>query len=68
MGHIHVYDAYAAPCDDPESQLDLSNGSKDRENFHGGAYQRRTRRRVKLLRVPNQLAGVFELQLTPTGG
>jgi hypothetical protein len=27
MDHIHVCDAYAAPCDDPESQLDLSLGS-----------------------------------------
>ncbi len=25
MGHIHVCDAYAAPCDDPESQLDLAS-------------------------------------------
>jgi hypothetical protein len=33
MGRIHVCDAYAATCDDPESQLDLSNGAKDRENF-----------------------------------
>jgi len=36
MGHNHVYDAYATPCDDPESQLDLSNGAKDRENFSRG--------------------------------
>jgi hypothetical protein len=24
MDRIHVCDVYAAPCDDPESQLDLS--------------------------------------------
>ena len=36
MGRNHVCDAYAAPCDDPESQLDLSNGAKDRENFSRG--------------------------------
>jgi len=38
MGHFHVCDAYAAPCDDPESQLDLSNGAKDRENFQRGEF------------------------------
>ncbi len=36
MGRNHVCDAYAAPCDDPEIQLDLSNGAKDRENFSRG--------------------------------
>ena len=38
MGRNHVCDAYAAPCDDPESQLDLSNGAKDRENFQRGEF------------------------------
>ena len=36
MGHIHVCDAYAAPCDDPESQMVVSIGAKDRENFSQG--------------------------------
>jgi hypothetical protein len=36
MGRNHGCDAYAAPCDDPEIQLDLSNGAKDRKNFSRG--------------------------------
>ena len=36
MGRNHVCDAYVAPCDDPEDQMVVSNGAKDRENFSRG--------------------------------
>ena len=36
MGRNHGCDAYAAPCDDPEDQMVVSNGAKDRENFSRG--------------------------------
>ena len=29
MDHIHVCDACVSPCDDPESQMDVSIGKKD---------------------------------------
>ncbi len=66
MGRIHVCDAYADPCDDPESQLDLSNGSEGSGEFSRGGMG--SVERSPLVCVPNQLAVVFALQLTPTGG
>ena len=36
MDHIHVFDTYASPCDDPEIQMVVSIGiAKGRKLFAG---------------------------------
>jgi hypothetical protein len=39
MGHFHVYDDSAAPCDDPEDQMVVAIGSEG-SGFHRGHRQR----------------------------
>ena len=36
VGHIHVCDAYASPCDDPESQMVVPIGSEGSVQNHTG--------------------------------
>ncbi len=36
MGRNHGCDAYAAPCDDPEDQMVVSNGSEGSGEFFTG--------------------------------
>jgi hypothetical protein len=39
MGHFHVCDDSAAPCDDPEDQMVVAIGSEE-SGFHRGHRQR----------------------------
>jgi hypothetical protein len=84
MGRIHVYDAYAAPCDDPESQLEpFQMVAKDRENFQRGKFSQGSPseglpgqatfghssvERSPRCVRPDQLVVVFRLQLPQAEG
>ncbi len=67
MVRIHVYDACAAPCDDPEIQLVLSIGNEGSGEFSRGGHDDSVEHSPLVL-VPDQLAVVFELQLSQPEG
>ena len=55
-----------SPCDDPESQLDLSNGSEGSGEFFTGGHVGKVGQFP--VAVSNQLTVVFELQLSHPEG
>ena len=67
MVRIHVCDACAAPCDDPEIQLVLSIGSEGSGEFSRGGHDDSVEH-SPLVIVPDQLAVVFELHLPQPEG